>query len=568
MGIEKYIQPDNPTDEERHEMLRLTLEEANRGEDFDNLIELLGTPKDITEILPEGRCRGSKIGIIGGGLAGLASAFELRKLGFDITIFEMEKERIGGRVYTYYFDKEKKLYGELGAMRIPVSHETVWHYINLFGLETKPFIQVNDNAFIYVRNIRTRNDPKGKEVKDKIYPEFNLAPWEREKSWQELQDYALGSELIKIDPKVRREILEVRKKYSPIIQKFGKLSIRNVLEKSGLSEGAIEMLSGVNPFLTYLYNNSYFENLQEQYTVDYANRYYISGGMDKLPLAFYEALLNKSKNKRIKAKNDCIGTVICKNGYTVTGIYKEEINKVKIRYIDNKTSKTCFADFDYVICAIPFSSLRNVEILPMFTTEKMQAIREISYTAAQKTLFSCNKSFWESGNKEEKIIGGVSVTDIPIANIWYPSNLSIRNKGKIKYKNHKNISSNPGVLLAAYNLGQDAIRVGNVSEKERIEGIKRQVEEVHGLPKCYLDSVVEDYETINWNTKKGFYGAFCYYMPNQQRLFAYAAEKPEYNERVYFAGEHISMTHAWMQGALKTGMNAANAIAKHYRRDM
>ena len=99
-----FIQPDNPTDEERHEMLRITLEQANRIEDFNNIVELLSPPQDITTILPPGSCSGIKVGIIGGGIAGLASAFELRKLGFDITIFETEEKRIGGRVYTYYFD--------------------------------------------------------------------------------------------------------------------------------------------------------------------------------------------------------------------------------------------------------------------------------------------------------------------------------------------------------------------------------------------------------------------------------------------------------------------------------
>lgn len=159
-------------------MLRIPLEEGNHIEYFDNLVELLSPPKDITTISSPEHCKGLKVGVLGGGLSGLASAFELRKLGFDITIFESEEKRIGGRVHTHYFDKDKRFYGELGAMRIPVSHETTWHYIDLSGLKTRPFIQNNENAFIYVRNKRERNDPQGKSVMKKIYPEFNLAPWE------------------------------------------------------------------------------------------------------------------------------------------------------------------------------------------------------------------------------------------------------------------------------------------------------------------------------------------------------------------------------------------------------
>lgn len=175
----QYTQPINPTDEERHEMLKIALEKAERIEDFDNLVELLGPPADITTITSKGECKAFKVGIIGGGLAGLSAAFELRKLGFDITIFEMQENRIGGRVYTHYFDKDKKFHGELGDMRIPVSHETIWHYINIFGLKTRPFIENNPNAFIYVRNKRARNDSQGKSVMEKIYPQFGLTPKER-----------------------------------------------------------------------------------------------------------------------------------------------------------------------------------------------------------------------------------------------------------------------------------------------------------------------------------------------------------------------------------------------------
>jgi monoamine oxidase len=38
--------------------------------------------------------------------------------------------------------------------------------------------------------------------------------------------------------------------------------------------------------------------------------------------------------------------------------------------------------------------------------------------------------------------------------------------------------------------------------------------------------------------------------------------KPEYGGRVFFAGEHISALHRWMQGALQTGMQAACDLAK------
>ena len=565
----KYIQPINPTDEERHKMLKSVLEEANRIEDFDNLLELLSPPKDITTIGKLGSCKGIKVGIIGGGLAGLSSAFELRKLGFDVTIFEMQGNRIGGRVYTHYFYKDKSIYGELGAMRIPVDHETTWHYINTFGLKTRPFIQTNENAFIYVRNKRARNDSEGKSVMENIYPEFKLTARERNTPWQKLIYDALGSNLLKINPSIRKEILQIKKEYSMTIQYLGSFTIRKVLERMGLSEGAIELLSSVAPFLGVFYYNSYYENLQEEYTVDYAYRYEIVGGTVNLPLSFYRSLMSKKPKEYANIRGEDLGKVDWKNGKTVTGIYKgKENNKVTLKYKKEKSSETFKQTFDFVICAIPFSSLRNVDIDPVFSTEKMQSIKEVNYTSSQKTVFMCKKRFWEKGDDNKRIIGGGSSTDLPIQTIWYPSydnsidtNQMENNKVPIK-KNYK-IYDEPGVFSASYNLNQDSIRMGNLDDKTRVEEIKRQVEAVHGLQNGYLDSVVEDSITVDWNREKGFYGAFCYFMPQQQKLFSYAMAKSEYNNKVYFAGEHISLTHGWIQGAVSSGMKAANDIAEY-----
>ncbi len=563
MAIETdFIQPDNPTDEERYEMLRMTLEKVKRMEDFDNIVELLSPPKDITTIVEPGSCKGIKVGIIGGGVAGLASAFELRKAGFDITIFETEEKRIGGRIYTHYFDEDKRLYGELGAMRIPADHESTWYYINKFKLKTRPFIQDNKNAFIYIRNKRARNDPEGKSVMENIYPEFNLTPRERNTPWQKLISDALASNLYKINPNIRKELLQVKKEYSLTIQYLGDFRIRKVLEKMGLSEGAIELISGLAPFLGCFYYNSYSENLIEEYTVDYAYRYEIVGGTLNLPLSFYNSLMSKSPKEYSNIQENDLGTVNWKNGKTVLGIYKKNPNQVILEFKDEKSSEILSETFDFVICAIPFSSLRNVEIYPMFSTGKMQAIKEVFYTSSQKTIFLCNERFWEKGDEKERIIGGGSNTDLPIETIWYPSNNNNGYEQKVSTGRKYNLRNEPGVLLASYNLTQDAIRVGNLNEKARFEEIKRQVEAVHGLPRGYLDSVVEDFKTVDWNREKGFYGGFCYFMPDQQRLFSYAMAQPEYDNKVYFAGEHISLIHGWIEGSLSTGMQAANDIAE------
>jgi len=67
----------------------------------------------------------TKVGIIGGGFAGMYSGLILQSLGIDCEIFEAS-DRVGGRIDTWYSKEydandvnKAGLYGEVGGMRIP-----------------------------------------------------------------------------------------------------------------------------------------------------------------------------------------------------------------------------------------------------------------------------------------------------------------------------------------------------------------------------------------------------------------------------------------------------------------
>src|SRR6478672_1013674 len=49
--------------------------------------------------LPPGSGRGRRIVILGAGIAGLVSAYELKRAGWDVTLLEA-RNRIGGRAWT------------------------------------------------------------------------------------------------------------------------------------------------------------------------------------------------------------------------------------------------------------------------------------------------------------------------------------------------------------------------------------------------------------------------------------------------------------------------------------
>lgn len=556
-------QVDNPSDCERQAMLEYILKIQNRSEDFNNIVESMNPPEDIINICPEGSAKNIKVAVIGGGEAGLAAAYELRKTGCNTTLFEAS-HRIGGRVYTYYFDRNKRYFGELGPMSIPVSHETTWHYINLFKLNTGPVVNNNDNALFYVRDGRATNDSRGKSVEKNIYTKFNLAYNERNLTWSELQGTVCKKYLDTLSPEIRNELIEIKLKYSEEIQDIDKLSYRSAYENTELSEDAISMLG-------YLTGREQFfrlgltEMLQQYYTADYEYSYRINDGMINLPHSLYEALCDNKEDAYQGISKAKLGNVEIKMGSPVCGIYKSSTDdKIQIKYSDCGTNKERVEEFDYVICAIPFTSLRRTEIKPLFTVTKMQAINEMNYEAAQKIYLYIKNRFWEMGSASRKILGGVSFTDLPLNTIYYPSDHSkpVADKyGKWVLKPGTN-SEEPGVLLASYSWCHEAMRLGSENPELQINDVMRYIEQVHELPPHYMDENLIDFKSVLWSDVQYIWTAGALSKPEDKILFSHAVTVPEMGNRVFFAGEHISQKHVWQQGALKTGMIAANEVAK------
>jgi len=547
----------NPTNEQRHEMLRDNLIREGRAEDYDNIINLLSPPPDITDYAAPGELKGVKVGIIGGGLAGMAAAYELRKTGADITIFEASEDRIGGRIYTYYFDPDRKYYGEFGAMRIPVSHETTWHYINQLNLDTVSLSSPIRNNFLYVHNTRLRVTDS---ITDLLYPKYNLEQWERNTPWPELNQYVSTYILNQLTPGQRAEMFTIQPTYTEELLGILNISIREALESLGLSQEAISLVSGVNPSTGSILETGYDESIKEEYTLDNRNLYRIKGGMVNLPLAFYETFTIPEPSLYYDIPDYSLGSIDYRAGHFVEGIYQDiNDNRVYLKYRTQQDRQNMMDVFDFVVCTIPFSLLRTLEIKPYFSNPKMQSILEFNYVNAQKTIFLCNQRFWETNTYYGNILGGLSYTDLPIQSIVYPSDHNFC-QGESTCS-----PDEPGVLVASYSYNQNATRVGNQKEYDRVEFVKGEVEEVHGLPSGFLDPIVERDKTVIWDNEPNFRGAFAYAQPGQNQRFSYVMTLPEYNNRVFFAGEHISNKHGWIQGALQTGKSAANDLAYYAR---
>jgi monoamine oxidase len=277
--------------------------------------------------------------------------------------------------------------------------------------------------------------------------------------------------------------------------------------------------------------------------------------MVNLPIAFYKSLTSQHPKEYGELSQDSLGKVTWMGGTYVTGVHKSNKNEgIILAYRKGTGSEIMYDSFDYGISAVPMSVLREAEIRPLFSGKKMEAISRIRYVDAQKTLLLCSERFWE----KQGIRGGSSSTDEIIRMISYSSDHAFCDLNTPGCSPEE-----PGVLVASYNIDQDAVRLGNTVSISRYRLINRLVEKVHGLPKGYLDSKVITAKTVDWNKEMWAQGAFCFFLPGQKKDFLFVSTMPEYNNRVFFAGEHASTKNAWIQGALQSGMLAANNLAYH-----
>lgn len=94
-----------------------------------------------------------KVLVLGAGMAGLVAAYELSKLGHDVTILEA-RTRPGGRVHTLREPFADGLYAEAGAARIPDNHDLTLKYVKEFELPLEPFYPSRLSAVRFDRGSR------------------------------------------------------------------------------------------------------------------------------------------------------------------------------------------------------------------------------------------------------------------------------------------------------------------------------------------------------------------------------------------------------------------------------
>jgi tryptophan 2-monooxygenase len=127
----------------------------------------------------------------------------------------------------------------------------------------------------------------------------------------------------------------------------------------------------------------------------------------------------------------------------------------------------------------------------------------------------------------------------------------------------------PGVICLTYTWMSDALKM-------LPEPVDRRVQlALNALHKIYPDvdiasHIISDPITVSWEADRHFLGAFKGALPGHyrynQRMYAHFRQDdmPPEERGIFMAGDDVSWTPAWAEGAVQTSLNAVWGIMHHF----
>jgi monoamine oxidase len=568
---------------------------------YTNFSQVTSWPSFLEEVFKYPDClddkqseRSKKVCIVGGGIAGLTAAYELSsRHNIEVTLLEASN-RFGGRIWTHRFSDDT--YGELGAMRIPVSHICVCHYVKKFKLPYRRFVSDNVGACFHLRGEGAKRnawidllhlyqlDPSERreyEDADALEVMHNLiiktigtagVDYTYTDFGRMLQDFEIPQSLDHVERLTLGQVLRGAPKSSELELDSTDPRDRDGIFSPRLSSEAYEYLGRASGLL-WLERASFLQGWVNKWALEMPGKYELVNGMETLVDAFIHEI------------NKMDSAVISKSAVVKRVSLIHEGDKVEVTWEPSSSGGSQSDTFDYVICTTPAQPTARIEFDPPLQSHKYEALTNLSYASLAKTIVHCNQRYWEKA--PYGIFGGGSFTDLPIQHVWYPSDNSEPDEtatqrvgptddyavksfecqlddidGAFEPRVWKAIdtkkSEKPGVFTAAYMWDANARRFAAMSKDQRDEVVVSSLKKLHKG----IEHVIEDIVHYAWDeeTNPG-HGAFAFFAPGEQRRYQAALCEPwpsneDGKARVFFAGEHVAIMHAWIQSAMQSSLTA------------
>ena len=475
--------------------------------------------------LPEGSGKGKSVVILGAGIAGLVSAWELSKAGYHCVILEA-RGRAGGRNWTIrngtrveWTDGTTQVctfdapgYLNAGPARLPSQHVTMLGYCREFGVPLEVEINTSRSALMQsdrmnggtpVQQRQVVNDTRGHVA---------------ELLAKSIRRNALDQEL---SPEDKERMLEFLRQYGDLspdyFYKGSERSGYKVTPGAGNQAGAARDALDMHVLL----DASLWEGMlyEEQFPWQ-ATMFQPIGGMDRIPAAFQERVGHM-------IRFEC----------PVEQIRKTSAG-VRVTYRDGKNKAAGSVEANYCICGLPFSILKRIDA--DFSPDVKQVIDGATYDAAYKIAWESPR-FWE---KKYSIYGGISFLSRPVNLVWYPS---------------ARLFTEKGVLLAGYNL-ENGGPLEAMDLAGKLDASRQSVEALHpGHSRDLAKPVCVCWGRIPYNLGSWIHVDEPNMYPGYERIIR--GDGP-----VFFAGDHTSHIVGWQEGAALSAHRAVSMLAQSQMR--
>ncbi len=449
--------------------------------------------------------------VLGAGLAGLTAAWELDQAGHAVVVVEAQT-RPGGRVLTLREGFSPGLSAEAGAMAFSDGYRHLLRYVRLFqipheSLATAAIRSAGGSALYHLRGELLRAPAEGT-----VDWPFDLTAEERALGRTGiLRKYILSALDGAGDPTRAYTLPDWVRPHD------GKTLLELAAER-GASPGAQELIRSTFWFADARDQESAAACLLSDLSLFYRGQaaYGFPGGSDALPLAFASRLRERirygSEVVRIEQRRERVEIVVEAGGV-----------------LDRITA-------DRVVCAIPFSVLRHIEIDPPFSALKREVVSGLEYRPVTRVYLQVRRRFWES----EGVAGG-AMTDLPIGQVQ-------------EHPIFRTGAEGDRALLEAHARGDAAAALDAMGEDERLRFVLAEMEKVHpGVGTHYEGGRAKSWQDDPWAR-----GAYASFRPGQMTAWLPRIVRPE--GRIHFAGEHTSIFPATMEGAIESGVRAAREI--------
>ncbi|MDR3005621.1 MAG: flavin monoamine oxidase family protein [Acidovorax sp.] len=472
---------------------------------------------------------GASVVVLGAGLAGMLAAVELRNAGYKVSVLEYQN-RAGGRSWTLrggdrYTELDgatqnvgfaKGNYLNPGPWRVPHNHHAMMDLYRRYGVQLEPFNQVNHSAYLHQTRAFGGKPQRFHHISTDVRGHVT------ELLSKATQQGALDASITAED---REKLLAGLRSWGALDKNYRYTANLHASEFRGFDVppggGLMSPAKASEPIDLHtlldskMWSQIGMGNMHEFHTTIFQP----VGGMDTLPQAMARDLGGLIQYNAKVSKVE-------QNASSVTVHYSDARHPGAMRKISA----------DWCVCTIPASILSQMDI--QVSSAMRAGIDSLPYASSNKIGLEFKRRFWE---EDEHIYGGISLTDLPIGQISYPSTGYMR--------------PGPAVLLGAYTMETNSsYRLASLSPKERIRMALEYGSQIHPqYLKEFKCGVAVAWHRVPWI--QGCYGKWS----DELRAQHYQA-MAQVDGRIVLAGEHLSYLPAWQEGAVLSSLDAIQRL--------